>query len=142
MIVAAVDPQRRHSFPASLPEVIAVSAPLYVNGSMPSNGVLAPGTDMLTTAPGATYAFRSGSSMATAYVSGVAALMRERQPGLSGSQLRTELVASSQYSVDAIPVVDICHAVAGSKNDKLCPPPAMAVVNRTPPAVTSAGSSY
>lgn len=128
IIVAAVDPKSRHSFPASLPEVIAVSAPLFVNSMMPKDGVLAPGTDILTTAPGSTYAFRSGSSMATAYVSGVAALMVQRHPGISGDQLRTDLVASSEYKVDAIPVVDICRAVSGKLANKFCRPTAMASV--------------
>ncbi|HKI73795.1 MAG TPA: S8 family serine peptidase [Pseudomonadales bacterium] len=130
--VAAVDPRETKSFPASLPEVIAVSAPLYVNAATPKDGLLAPGTDILTTAPGATYAFRSGSSMATAYVSGVAALIKQRQPGISPRALRADLVASSQYSVDAIPVVDICHAVSGKASAKYCPPTDMAVVNRPP----------
>ena len=132
VIVAAVDPRERHSFPASLPEVIAVGAPLYVNGAMPSDAVLAPGTDILTTAPGSTYAFRSGNSMATAYVSGVAALMRQRQPGLSGEQLRAELISSSRYKVDAIPVVDICRAVSGRTAAKFCESSAMASVNSVP----------
>ena len=135
VLVAAVDPHRERSFPADLPEVIAVSAPLYVNAFMPRSGVLAPGTDILTTAPGSTYAFRSGSSMATAYVSGVAALMRQRQPGISGEQLRSELVASSQYKVDAIPVVDICHAVSGPLANQFCRPAAMAAAGKASPPV-------
>ena len=61
-----------------MPEVIAVGRPL--DGAEGSAGLLAPGTDVLTTTPGATYAFKSGSSMATAYVSGVAALVIEREP--------------------------------------------------------------
>lgn len=130
VIVAAVDPTQITSFPASLPEVIAVSAPLYVNSWMPRNGLLAPGTDILTTAPGNTYAFRSGSSMSTAYVSGVAALMLQRQPGLSGEALRAELVASSVYKVDAIPVVNICRAVSEKLANKWCQSDSMAVAGK------------
>lgn len=129
IVVAAVDPKRAESFPASMPQVIAVNGPLYVNDTMPRGGVLAPGTDILTTAPGATYAFRSGSSMSTAYVSGVAALMKQRQPMLSGAQLRHELIASSQYQVDRVPVVDICRAVA-NESGALCPAPAVAANTR------------
>lgn len=111
IIVAAVDPRSDKSFPAGMPEVIAVSAPLPTRTRVPANALLAPGTDVLTTTPGATYAFRSGSSIATAYVSGIAALMKERQPTLSGEQVRTQLITTSRYSVDMIPVVDVCRAV-------------------------------
>lgn len=120
IVVAAIDSKQSNPFPASMPEVIAVSAPVQSGIELPSNGLLAPGTDVLTTTPGATYAFRSGSSMATAYVSGVAALLKERQPTLSGEQLRAQLLSSSRLSVDMIPVVDICHAVVSREDGILC----------------------
>lgn len=123
IVVAAFDPGRR-SFPASMRDVIAVGAPLSGDVSMPTNGLLAPGTDILTTAPGATYAFRSGSSMSTAYVSGIAALMRERQPMLSATEVRSQLRATSRYSVNMVPVVDICNAVIGAD---LCATGAIAI---------------
>ncbi len=121
IIVAAVDPSRKVSFPASMPQVVAVSTSLEPGEMMPANAVLAPGVDVLTMTPGATYAFRSGSSMATAYVSGVAALVREGQRRLSGEQFRTQLIASSQQSINRIPVVDICHAVLDAARPGDCP---------------------
>jgi subtilisin family serine protease len=112
VLVAAVDPRSKTSFPASMPEVIAVGTPIDIEfpGKMP--GILAPGTDVLTTTPGATYAFKSGSSMSTAYVSGIAALMKERQPTLSGEQIRVHLISTSSTNTGAVPVVDMCAAVS------------------------------
>ena len=114
VLVAAVDPRSKSSFPASMPEVIAVGTPMgsKIPGEMA--GILAPGTDVLTTTPGATYAFRSGSSMATAYVSGIAALMKERQPTLSGEQIRVHLRSTSSTQTGTVPVVDMCAAVSQS----------------------------
>ncbi len=111
VLVAAVDGRTENSFPASMPEVIAVGTPLGNIDSADNPGILAPGTDVLTTTPGATYAFKSGSSMATAYVSGIAALMKERQPTLSGEQIRLHLRNTSHQVVGAVPVVDMCNAI-------------------------------
>jgi subtilisin family serine protease len=119
IIMAAVDSGKKASFPASMPEVIAVSAPTPADTPRPAHTVLAPGIDILTTTPGATYAFRSGSSMSTAYVSGIAALMKEREPMLSGEQLLTRLLSSSRMGIDMIPIVDVCQAVVGADDD-LC----------------------
>lgn len=121
IVVAAIDPRRRKSFPASLESVIGVNAPMADGIDLPRYGLLAPGTDILTTAPGATYAFRSGSSMASAYVSGVAALLKERQPTLSTSQLTAHLRATARSEVGALPVVDICAAVSTLVEDMACP---------------------
>lgn len=112
VLVAAVDPRSKSSFPASMDEVIAVGTPIGTDESADTFGILAPGTDVLTTTPGATYAFRSGSSMATAYISGIAALMKERQPTLSGEQIRVHLRSTSSSNIGAVPVVDMCAAIS------------------------------
>jgi subtilisin family serine protease len=117
VIVAAVDEQRGRgaSFPASMQEGIAVGTSLSLDeptGDM----VLAPGVDMLTTAPGSTYGFKSGSSMATAYVSGIAALMKEKVPSLTGEQVRLFLRDSSRLDENELPVVDMCTAVNHAAN--------------------------
>ncbi len=117
VVVAAVDEKRGkdQSFPANMPEVIAVGTSLNLGNSF-DGVVLAPGTDMLTTAPGAAYGFKSGSSMATAYVSGIAALMKEKMPSLTRSQIYAFLRDSSRLDENELPVVDMCVAVNEAAN--------------------------
>jgi subtilisin family serine protease len=116
VLVAAVDETQPfdRSFPASMEEVIAVGTSFRqdLTGEM----VLAPGTDMLTTAPGATYGFKSGSSMATAYVSGIAALMKEKVPDLTSAQIYDYLLQSARLDENELPVVDMCSAVNQAAN--------------------------
>jgi hypothetical protein len=75
-------------FPAALPEVLAVRSGVP-GRSPPAAGrvLVAPGVDIITTFPGGGYDFLSGSSLAAAHVSGVAALLLERRPGLSPENL-------------------------------------------------------
>ena len=120
VLVAAVDEKRdlASSFPANMDVVIAVASTLQTD--MLGDVVLAPGTDMLTTTPGATYGFKSGSSMATAYVSGIAALIKESAPGLSSSEVQSLLRQSARMQENTLPVVDMCLAVShatGSATD-------------------------
>jgi len=49
--------------------------------------VLAPGDEILTTLPKGTYDFVSGNSLATAHISGLAALLLEYERGLTGDEL-------------------------------------------------------
>lgn len=113
IIVAAVDESLTlaESFPASMPEVIAVGTLIELSPAF-GDIILAPGTDMLTTAPGATYGFKSGSSMATAYVSGVVALMKDREPSLSKDEIFAHLKESSRLGENRLPLVDLCLAMA------------------------------
>jgi subtilisin family serine protease len=92
VVVAAIDPSSAHglSFPASVPGVLAVAASdtrpaANANPTEPEPppGVLsAPGFEILTTQPEGRYDFVSGSSMAAAHASGVAALLLQLQPKL------------------------------------------------------------
>jgi hypothetical protein len=121
-VIAAVDHANpKNTFPASTPGVIAVSSAFqFEHGWMPKDGVLAPGTEVLTTTPGATYAFRSASSMSTAFVSGIAALMKEKDPKLSGSELTALMHRTAQARIKQVPLVDICHVVSGSEHEAMC----------------------
>ncbi len=126
VLVGAKDDKKGESFPASMPEVIAVGTPLGTTGRA-SRVVLAPGTDILTTTPGSTYAFRSGSSLASAYVSGIAALMKERQPALSGRQIEMQLRNTATVKIDSVPVVDMCAALR--QENEICPNTSLAQVD-------------
>lgn len=76
VVVGALDPHAPDGgFPASHPGVVAVSD----DPSTTLPGVfIAPGRDTPTTEPGGRFAFVSGSSYAAAHVSGLFALLKER----------------------------------------------------------------
>ena len=75
-------------------------------------GVLnAPGNDILTTQPDGGYDFTSGSSMATAQVSGIAALLVSLDPKLDGRALHDLLIRTSKVS-DGLLQVNAAAAVA------------------------------
>ncbi|WP_374446169.1 S8 family serine peptidase [Stella sp.] len=103
VIVAAVGNEglERTRFPAAFEEVIAVTATdardrLYPQANRGSFvGVAAPGVDIVTTGPGNSIQSLSGTSMAAAYVSGVAALLLERDPGLKPAEIRELIEAST-----------------------------------------------
>lgn len=71
----------------------------FSNYGAKSVDITAPGQDILTTALGNDYEQRSGTSMAAAVVTGVAALALSAQPDLSVDQLRSLLLRS----VDKLP---------------------------------------
>jgi subtilisin family serine protease len=121
-------------FPAALETVIAVRvgdaprpAPLLLEDQRPPP-LAAPGVDVLTTVPGQTYDFFSGSSLATAHVSGIVALLLERQPQLTPAQIHAILratvqpvrVASDTSSTPA-PLVDACRALGELLGSPACP---------------------
>jgi hypothetical protein len=97
VLVAAsgnLGPDAPPQYPAADPNVIAVSATdaddkLFSAASIgPHIAVAAPGVDILLPSPGNEYRVISGTSFAAAYVSGVAALMLQRAPGLSPDRVR------------------------------------------------------
>jgi subtilisin family serine protease len=88
-------------FPAADPGVIAVTATavddsLYSGANRGSYiAVAAPGVDVLVLAPNASYALSTGTSVAAAEVSGVAALLLERNPSLSAGEVRAILMRTA-----------------------------------------------
>lgn len=93
-------------FPAGYENVISVAASgpgdtlaQFSNYGAKSVHLAAPGQDILTTALGNDYEKRSGTSVATPVVSGVAALALAARPNLSVAQLRSLLFTS----VDQLP---------------------------------------
>jgi len=93
VVIAADSSEASHSFPASLQGVIGVTGSddlrggLYPAGRHPTCPLAAPAVDILSTAPHRSYDFFSGSSFAAAQVSGIAALLLEREPKLTPAQL-------------------------------------------------------
>jgi hypothetical protein len=89
-------------YPAANPNVIAVSATdardkLFEASNRGSYIALAaPGAEIFLPAPDQKYQITSGTSFAAAYVSGVAALMLERNPALKPDDLRAILTRTAR----------------------------------------------
>ena len=102
LVVAAQGEGDTSAFPASAPGVIAVGRS--------HAGIPAPSIDVISAAPGNDYRYVSGSSVASAHVAGVAALMRAARPDLG----REELVKAVHAAVTMhgkTAMLDACRAV-------------------------------
>lgn len=115
ILVAAInDRQHEVGFPAELSQVIGVLATEYPHISkltqekLQHKLVIAPGEDIVSTAPGGRYDFFSGSSLSTAIVSGTIALIKQKDKNLSPEQIYQSLINSE--------MVDACSALAISCN--------------------------
>jgi len=92
-----------YSYPAAYPGVIAVAAvgadgrPASFSDRNSSVVLSAPGVGVVGASPGGGYALASGTSPAAAFVSGVAALIKSRYPGLAPALVRQALVSSAAY---------------------------------------------
>jgi subtilisin family serine protease len=88
-------------YPGADPNVIAVTASDYNDKpfAMANRGryiaVGAPGVDVMVPAPGNTYQLTTGTSVATAHVSGVAALLVERKPDITPDEVRAILIRTA-----------------------------------------------
>lgn len=95
-------PSAKPAYPAAYKQVLAVTATddqdgLYKDANRGRYIALAaPGVDIIAAAPGGAYDVSSGTSLAAAHVSGIAALMLERNPALTSADVRAALTASAQ----------------------------------------------
>jgi hypothetical protein len=104
MVAAAGNggPKSPPLYPAANPNVIAVSATdaqdrLFAASNRGSHiAIAAPGVDIFLPAPNEKYQMTSGTSFSAAYVSGLAALMLERNPVLKPDQVRAILVKTAR----------------------------------------------
>src|SRR6185369_6512726 len=101
---SSVDNDRMPHYPSSydVPNVISVAAldrhdqlASFSNYGAKSVAVAAPGVDILSTWLGNEYEEKSGTSMATPVVSGVAALILAEHPQMSVDELKKKLLAST-----------------------------------------------
>lgn len=115
VVVAADAGDGRRSFPADLQGVIGVlgvdqvPAAARPRGS-PAEQLGAPSVEILTTVPHGSYDFFSGSSLAAAQVSGVAALLLEKQPQLTPARVAEILRRTSRNHSPL--QIDACAALA------------------------------
>ncbi|MET4676990.1 MULTISPECIES: S8 family serine peptidase [unclassified Luteibacter] len=115
IVVAALPPNgSERGFPDSADGVIVVRA---VSTTAAPPGVLsAPGNDILTTQPGGSYDFSSGSSLAAAHVSGILALLLSIEPNLDARTARDLLLRSSKLT-NGILEVNAALAVQTLRHD-------------------------
>lgn len=105
IVVVAAAPAKpdAKAFPASMQGVIGIS------GDPPGKFLAAPAEDILTTVPRGSYDFFSGSSLAAAQASGVAALLLERNPRLTPPELAALFHKTARQAR-----IDACAALAGA----------------------------
>ena len=95
-------PRASAAYPAAYQEVIAVTATdaddklLKVANHGGYVAVAAPGVDVFVAAPGGAYEFTTGTSVAAAHVSGLAALLIARNPGLTPDALQSILMKTAK----------------------------------------------
>jgi len=95
-------PQAEPLYPAAYPDVIAVTATDSKSQlfKMANRGryiaVAAPGVDILALAPDDAYQLTTGTSIAAAHVSAIAALLLEREPSLKPSDIRAVLSSTAK----------------------------------------------
>jgi subtilisin family serine protease len=118
---ASTNNDRQPHFPSSynVPNVISVAAldrndqlASFSNFGVKSVAIAAPGVDILSTWLGNEYEEKSGTSMATPVVSGVAALIVAEHPRISVDELRKQLL----NAVDPLPVLKGKVATGGRIN--------------------------
>lgn len=89
-------------YPAANPNVIAVSGTdakekLFTASNRGNHiAIAAPGADIFLPAPDGKYQMTSGTSFSAAYVSGIAALMLERNPALKPNEVRAILTNTAR----------------------------------------------
>jgi subtilisin family serine protease len=116
IIAAGLENQAQPGFPADLPYVIPVisagpdgktAQPAWLKNY--SGTVAAPGVEVLTTVPNEGYDFVSGSSLATAHISGIIALILELKPRLTPQIIKNLLIHKGVEGAAPKPMtVDAC----------------------------------
>lgn len=120
VVVAAAGnggPSAAPAYPGAYPSVIAVTAidsvdAIYKNANRGTYIALAaPGVDIIAAAPKGAYDISSGTSMAAAHVSGIAALMLEKNPKLTPKEIR-DMLSKSARRMDRMDAADIGAGIA------------------------------
>jgi hypothetical protein len=123
IVVGAVPASSRmDGFPSGIQGVIAVD--MAEHAGAPNGALRAPGRDVLTLAPEGHYDFATGSSLATANVSGIVALMKSSQPHMTAATARDLLAHSTQDVRDPkspAPSINACTALTALLLTGRCP---------------------
>jgi subtilisin family serine protease len=121
IVIVAADPWPAPAggFPTSHADVIAVQAPNSRVEPQERLLLAAPGEEILTTTPKATYSFLSGNSLAAAHVTGVVALLKERNPSLGTAQIAALLSATATV-IGGTKSINACLALQRLDAQVLC----------------------
>jgi thermitase len=115
------DLTENYYYPAAyrLPNIISVASTDMNNTLLPSSNwgkthvdVAAPGENIYSTLPGGRYGYMTGTSQATAFVSGMAALLLAKDPTLTPLQIKEVIMAS----VDRFPQLEAKLVTGGRVN--------------------------
>jgi subtilisin family serine protease len=121
-VVGAVSDDPRMAFPAKLPSVLPVAEAEDARNDEP-NVLRAPARDILTLVPNGHYDFASGSSLATAQVTGVVALLLAKNQKLGADRLRALLAQSTEkHDTTRGPFLSVnaCAALAQLVHGAVC----------------------
>ena len=94
IVVGAASDDPRFAFPARLPEVLSVAE--AESSAAEAVALRAPARDIVTLVPNGRYDFASGSSLATAQISGVVALLLARNQKIGVKRLREVLTQTTR----------------------------------------------
>jgi subtilisin family serine protease len=122
IVVVTAQPQTATNslaFPSSHPHVLAAHSSLEAVHSASPYVLPAPAREVLTTTPGAHYAFLTGNSLAAAHTTGVVALLMEREPDLDAERIAAILTASTTHSPRSTSI-NACRALAREDAGALC----------------------
>lgn len=117
---SANGPGGDRGFPASHPGVIAAQSETDADSAPTALLLTAPGTEILTTIPAGGYGFFSGSSFAAAHVTGVAALLVEKNPTIDGRTLAALLAETAGTPTSPL-AINACRALNRIVPDGGCP---------------------
>jgi subtilisin family serine protease len=124
IIVVAAAAHAPNGFPASYAGVIAARS-VGIDAALPPHTLPAPAREILTTTPNAEYAFLSGNSLAAAHVSGVIALLLERDPALDAPRLLNLLGDAADGKGETS--ISACRALVRLAGEGNCEPDARAL---------------
>jgi len=174
MVAAAgnAGPKSPPLYPAANPNVIGVSATDSQDGLFAASNrgdyvaVAAPGVDVFLPVPDGKYQMLSGTSFSAAYVSGLVALMLERNPALKPGEVRAIVTKTARdlgapgrddlfgageadafaavSAVNAVPLVAASEPVADKAAEKPASPqetPRTRSLTPQPPAAMASGQS-
>jgi subtilisin family serine protease len=115
---AGNDGQRISVYPAAYDNVVSVAAinknggRFHASNYSPTVDVCAPGEDILFAKPGGIYELNSGTSFASPFVAGIAALALSKNPALTAGELE-ELIINNVKPID--PSLEVGRGVVSAK---------------------------